>query len=130
MHQLDIDEISNLRLTIDNLSPGKVWVDAIELHDRFASAAERNSLQNLAFLAAQGFRDGDLNATSRLLNNEWARYLLSVTPNSETAGAQPSQRESPPTGDITETNTTANTSEQEPGIARRIRQWLPRPLRF
>ncbi len=111
--------VKSLRLTLDSLSTGRVWIDDVHLHDRFPLTKERGHLQSQAFLAVQGLQRGNLTASARLLQNHWAQFLLN-----EAAAQIP-----PPTTDNT-TDTTTETADQQPGVAQRLRSWLPRPLRF
>jgi len=107
--------IENLRLTLDSLASGRIWVDDVHLHDRFPTAAERSELRSQAFLAVQGLQRANLTAASRLLQNFWARELLS-----DVDATQPSELTSTPGSD----------RESSGGMAARFREWLPGPLRF
>ncbi|QDT01793.1 hypothetical protein K227x_01610 [Rubripirellula lacrimiformis] len=110
---IDPDRTESLRLTIDSLSGGRIWIDDIRLHDRFPTSKERAELQSQAFLAVQGLQRGNLTPSARLLQNHWARYLL----------AKPTPIEKP----VVET---VSNEEETPGVAERVRSWLPRRLRF
>jgi hypothetical protein len=112
--EIDTSAIESLRLTIDSLSGGRVWIDDVQLHDRFPTAKERTEIQNQAFLAVQGLQRGNLLPSGKLLQNHWARYLLSL------GKSEQSKR------------VIENVPEpmEAPGVAERIRNWLPRPLRF
>ena len=112
---IDSANMHSLRLTIDSLSSGQIWIDDIKLHDQFPTVGERDELQSGAFLAVQGLQNNNLAPAGRLLQNGWARYLLKLDPLKES-----------------ELNTTETKTETEetPGIAERIRNWIPRPLRF
>ncbi len=106
--------VESLRLTIDSLTSGRVWVDDVRLHDWFPLTKEKKELQSLAFLAVQGLQRGNLTPSARLLQNHWARYLL-------------------PDGDLEQPPVVIDatqTQEETPGMADRIRSWIPRPLRF
>ncbi len=107
--------VENLRLTLDSLASGRIWVDDVHLHDRFPTAAERSELRSQAFLAVQGLQRANLTAASRLLQNFWARELLS-----DVDATQPSELTSTPGSD----------RESSGGMAARFREWLPGPLRF
>ncbi len=107
--------VESLRLTIGSMSVGRVWIDNVRLHDWFPLAKERHDLQSQAFLAAQGLQRGNLTPSARLLQNHWAKSLLT-----EAGSNQP-----PAVIDTAE-----KTPEEPPGMAERIRSWLPRPLRF
>jgi hypothetical protein len=106
--------VDSIRLTIDSLSGGRVWIDDVRLHDQFPTAKERAELQSQAFLAVQGLQRGNLTPSGRLLHNHWARRLLALGP------AQQSKQ-------VIEK---VKTPVETPGVADRIRSWLPRPLRF
>jgi hypothetical protein len=105
--------VDSLRLTIDSLSGGRVWLDDVRVHHWFPTAKEREELQSLAFLAVQGLQTGNFTPSSRLLQNHWARYLLTVT---SPDPAKPMAETKP--------------EEKPTGVAERIRDWLPRPIRF
>jgi hypothetical protein len=111
--ELEKQSVDALRLTIDSLSGGRVWLDDVRVHHRFPTAKEREELQSQAFLAVQGLQHGNLTPSSRLLQNQWARYLLSREPSKDIKPFV----ESPP-------------AEKPLGVAERIRSWLPRPIRF
>ena len=106
--------VKSLRLTIDSLSAGRIWVDDVHLHDQFPLAKERGTLQRQAFLAVQGLQRGNLTPSAQLLQNHWAKFLLT-----EAASRAPAVAEK-----------TKQPPESSPGVADRIRGWLPRPLRF
>jgi hypothetical protein len=119
--QLDSIErsaVQTLRLTIDSLSPGRVWIDDVRLHDWFPLDKERGELQSQAFLSVQGLQRGNLTPSARLLQNHWAKSLLTELASRE----PPAVIDSSPTRD--------KTDDEVPGVAQRIRDWLPRPLRF
>jgi hypothetical protein len=112
---IDAANMHSLRLTIDSLSSGQIWIDDIRLHDQFPTIDERDELQSGAFLAVQGLQKSNLAPAGRLLQNGWARHLLKLDPLKE---ADPKTTES-------EIKT-----EETPGIAERIRDWIPQRLRF
>jgi hypothetical protein len=118
LDKIERSAVQSLRLTIDSLSPGRVWIDDVRLHDSFPLTKERGELQSQAFLAVQGFQRGNLTPSARLLQNHWAKFLLT-----EAASGKP------PTV-INSSETHDESDEATPGVAQRIRDWLPRPLRF
>jgi hypothetical protein len=73
---IDVERTRDLRVTIDNLSDGIIWVDEIFVTDWFASRSERAELQSLAYLAVQGLQRDDVKAPAQLLNHFWAQQLL------------------------------------------------------
>ena len=68
----------SLRLTIDSLSSGRVWIDDIRLHDQFPTASERDELQSGAFLAVQGLQKSNL-APSGAFVTKWMGSALVET---------------------------------------------------
>ncbi|MGI9469932.1 MAG: hypothetical protein ACR2NZ_00270 [Rubripirellula sp.] len=111
---IEAANVDSLRLTIDSLSGGRVWIDDVRLHDKFPTAKERAELQSQAFLAVQGLQRGNLTPSGRLLQNHWARHLLTHGP------AKHAKR-------VIEA---VQPTEEPPSVAERIRSWIPRPLRF
>ncbi|PHQ33470.1 hypothetical protein [Rhodopirellula bahusiensis] len=73
---IDVENTRDLRVTIDNLSDGIIWVDDVFVSDWFASRAERAEIQSLAYLAVQGLQRNDIKAAAQLLNQFWAKQLL------------------------------------------------------
>lgn len=136
---IDPRTTDSLRLTVDSLSPGCIWIDDVRLHDYFPTERERHELQSQAFLAVQGLQRGNLTPSARLLQNQWARWLLKHPKSSSSWDtSQPRVGSASPSGDDKQSGTsqpavTAGGNEVEPstpGMAERIRGWLPRPLRF
>ena len=113
---IDPTTVDSIRLTIDSLSPGRVWVDDIHLHDRFSTAKERGDLQGEAFLAVQGLQQGNLTPAAQLLKNDWARHLLARKPAKPVLTIQPARA--------------APLRKEPPSVADRIKSWIPKPLRF
>jgi hypothetical protein len=106
--------VETLRLTIDSLSGGRVWIDDVRLHDHFPTSKERAELQRQAFLAVQGLQRGNLTPSASLLQNDWARHLLALPP---------SEKQKPVIERV-------HSPDEPLGVAERIRSWIPRPLRF
>jgi hypothetical protein len=106
--------VHSLRLTIDSLSAGRVWIDDVRLHDWFPTTSERDELQGEAFLAVQGLQRGNVTPAARLLHNYWAQYLIN-------------QKQSKKLAPVLQTT---QQQEEPQGMAERIKSWLPRPLRF
>ncbi|MCC9655710.1 hypothetical protein [Rhodopirellula halodulae] len=73
---VNVAKAEDLRITIDNLSDGTIWVDEVYVTDWFASRSERAEIQSLAYLAVQGLQRNDVKAPAKLLNHFWAKQLL------------------------------------------------------
>jgi hypothetical protein len=117
---LDASTMQTLRLTIDSLTAGTVWIDDVRLHDDFSTTRERTDLQNLAFLAVEGLKRGNLSPSAKLLVNPWAQRLLDKTP----APSPPRSKDSPVSwnADVAE--------EAAAEVAEKNRGWLLDRLRF
>ena len=68
-------------------------------------------------MAVQGLQKSNLAPAGRLLKNGWAQHLLKLAPLQVTE-----------TKKITDAE--VEKKDEAPGIAERIRDWIPRPLRF
>jgi hypothetical protein len=107
------DEVEQLRLTIDLLSPGEVWVDDIRLYDFFLTEPERSELQSRAFLAIERLRRGHLTPAAKLFDSHWGRYLMALRVQAPAAEATIAPQ--------------AGTAAKS-GLADRLRNWLPTPM--
>jgi len=135
--------LESLRLTIDLMSAGEVWIDDIACYDQFMTAAEKTHWEHLVFLAAGGLSRGDCVGASRLFDSHWALDLVNPSPwvggptdqqssvrravfnpsvGSESAASSPKAGET-----IT---APAKQPASRPGWSERLKSWLPRPLRF
>jgi hypothetical protein len=139
--------VESLRLTIDMMSAGVVWIDDIACYDHFMTATEKTHCEHMVFLAAGGISRGDCIGASRLLDSHWALDLFhpGPTPPIQTAdgsivrpaafipGVNQSKNQ-PPTGDPTTRVPNAvpklPTAETRPGLGERLKSWIPGPLRF
>ncbi|MCA9136473.1 MAG: hypothetical protein KDB00_06935 [Planctomycetales bacterium] len=162
--QVRPNEIDSLRLTIDSLSVGKLWIDDVHLHDRFPTQTERVALQGKAFLAIQGIQRGSLKPAAILLNNVWSQFILAQsnqrrlvpesdssrntmslpsvripvekTPDGKTPAADtiaPGDVSGSTTGKAVSSQTVPRSPPERRGresVADRIREWLPKPIRF
>ena len=139
---LEIDQLvgtnlESMRLTIDSLTAGKVWIDDVQLHDNFPTAKERSELQSQAFLAVQGLCHGHLTPSARLLSSPLAIQLLatssSVKPTSESTWTSKPLWIATPKDDPTQdpqTTSEDTSDDKDPSVANRVKSWIPEPLRF
>lgn len=116
---LDASAMQSIRLTVDSLTAGTVWIDDVRLHNDFSTARERTDLQNLAFLAVEGLKRGNLSPSAKLLMNPWAQRLLQ-TANPPTL---------PPKDSAVHWGQEA-TEEASAEVAEKNRGWLLDRLRF
>ena len=150
--------VESLRLTVDLMSAGVVWVDDIRLFDRFMTKAEATHWEHMVFLASGGVSRGDLAGATRLFDSHWladlafmqqtvetgevatAGYLGSsakVSAASSDVAAMPGNIDATAAvttdrGDINRPKvieSSAGEAGREPGGFRdRLKSWLPRPV--
>jgi len=136
--------MESLRLTIDLMSPGTIWVDDVSCFDHFMTEAEKTHWEHLVYLAAGGLSRGDCIGASRLLDSHWALDLVNPTVPPSGSSALPAEirpvafnpsvspdqtgersrepRPNPPAS--------ANSVETRRGWGERLKSWIPSPLRF
>lgn len=117
----DPSTTDSLRLTIDSMTPGLIWVDDIRIHDDFSTARERTDLQTQAFLAVEGLQRGNLTPSAKLLVNRWASRLLEESNRAEQQTEMPS---------LSSESAKSAFGEDVPEVANRNRVWLLERLRF
>ena len=116
---LEIDGLESktsgpVRLAIDNLKPGTVWIDDVRIYDYFPTQSERADLQRRVFLAVQGMQRGNLLPAGKLLDNFWIQYLLS------------NKREN----SIQLEKSAEQKEKAKPTVAETLKDWIPDSLRF
>lgn len=129
---LPVGDLGEIRVAIDLTGVGSVALDELRLYDFFFTQREREELQRHAFVAAEKLRHGDLGPAGYLLDSHWTHYLgwLDQESDSQNAAGQTNpilQRDEEPAAN---SNSASPTTQQAPTVSERIRQWLPRPLRF
>ncbi|QDV62157.1 hypothetical protein [Crateriforma conspicua] len=144
-HLLTVADIprdaQQLRLAIDSLDSGKVWIDDLKLQQWFPLRPERDELQRLAFLAIDGVRQENLTHAARLLQNQWSQLLLddhaglhldadSLKPAFVRRRSGSEMKSSTSKSDQAVRPVDADSSESDQGMTGRIRSWLPQQLRF
>ena len=112
--ELPSESLGEMRLAIDCVSPGTVWIDNITLYERFPTQNERGQVQREVFMAVQGMQRGNILPAGKLLQNFWIQTLLQDPPSDSEDRVIPLK---PP-------------KETAPGVAERFKDWLPDSLRF
>lgn len=89
-------DVSDLRIGFDLMQPGEVFIDRVELFDRFFDDADqRVLLQNLSTARLQ-LDNGDLESCQRFLNSYWANFLKHFDPQRVTIEANTGLTKSTP----------------------------------
>ena len=77
---LPTEDLSELRLRFDMLTPGVVWIDDVSVFDRAFTLDEQKELAKIIALADLQLRDGDVRACYHTLSGYWPRYVEQVVP--------------------------------------------------
>jgi hypothetical protein len=131
-YRIEIDSlprcgVESLRLAIDVMNEGTVWIDDVKSEDSFMTAAEKSHLQSQVFLAIGGITKGELSPAVKLLESHWIQQILG-SPTEPTRPTMVSSKES--LQRVGEKNEKSATEPSRPGIAERLKGWLPRSIRF
>ncbi len=121
---LPVSGMQDLRVRIDLLGPGTVWIDGIQAFDMSFLPAELTELSEIVAVADLQLRDGDLAACHRTLNSYWLRLMLEHAQPTEIRVAEaevPKPREEP--------NSAARLEPVAPRILDRMRRMIPVPVR-
>lgn len=102
-------ELGSLRVAIDSLKPGLIWVDDVQIYDDFPTEAERAEMQRRVFLAVQGMQRGNLLPAGKLLENFWVQRLLTDKKPNRDKNEPAVKRE----------------DMEPPSVTERFKEWLP-----
>lgn len=69
-----------MKLKLELIGPGEVWIDDIQLYDKWFHKNERKELQRLLYLAASQLGKGDMVSCYEELSGYWPRFLLRHVP--------------------------------------------------
>jgi len=133
--------MESLRLAIDVMNEGTVWIDDVHAENAFMSESEKTHLQSQLFLALGGLAKGELTHAAKLVESHWVQQRLGAP--SELGSATISTSTSTSVAETPIQRGDAQTDAQNapkavppaeplaaPGIAERLKGWLPRPVRF
>jgi hypothetical protein len=73
---LPLDGLSQMRVRVDLMSSGEVWVDDVQLFDLAFSESELRALYKLLTLADLNLQNGQVGDCLKLLNGYWPRFLM------------------------------------------------------
>ena len=79
-------ELADLRVGFDLMGPGEVWIDDVQVYDRWFPKNERDDLMIMSGLAARSLSMGQLGDCQRILSGYWPQFLLEYVPLNERAG--------------------------------------------
>jgi hypothetical protein len=74
--RLPVLPVESLRLTVDLVSSGVVWVDDVTFLQDFMTGPEKANWDQLVYVAVGGLSRGDLTGASRLFDSHWSVEML------------------------------------------------------
>ncbi|TVQ02600.1 MAG: hypothetical protein EA381_03070 [Planctomycetaceae bacterium] len=74
--RLPVLPVESLRLTVDLVSSGVVWVDDVTFLQNFMTSPEKANWDQLVYVAVGGLSRGDLTGASRLFDSHWSVELV------------------------------------------------------
>ena len=80
---LPAQELADLRVGFDLMGQGEVWIDDVQVYDRWFPKNERDDLMIMSGLAARSLSMGQLADCQRILSGYWPQFLLENVPLSE-----------------------------------------------
>jgi len=80
--------LSNLRVQVELMGKGTVWVDDVHVYDLVFSETERTELVKLIGLASVQLNEGQFADCARLLEGYWPQFLVTNVPLAQTSVAQ------------------------------------------
>jgi hypothetical protein len=110
--------LADLRVGFDLMGPGTVWIDDVQIFDRWFQDNERQELLKDKGLARFQLEHGKVVKCYRFLESFWARFLLEHVPAAPRVVQLPDaapKRELPP-------------SAKNPSMMDRMRRWLPNQI--
>jgi len=77
---LPTQELADLRVGFDLMGPGEVWIDDVQVYDRWFPKNERDDLMIMSGLAARSLSMGQLADCQRILSGYWPQFLREHVP--------------------------------------------------
>jgi hypothetical protein len=115
-----------IRLRLDLLDPGEVWVDDILISQTALNRVEMVELMKLVAPAETYLNQGRFGECLQLLENPWARFLRVQFP--DVQSAWPEEAVATVAANPSKPNRETKTNNFNP--LTRLREWLPRGLPF
>jgi hypothetical protein len=82
LHVADVptDNLVDLKVAIDLVGPGKIWIDDVQAFETYLTPEERMRIDGQLLLAKRRLPENNAFAAERAVNSPWARYLKSLGP--------------------------------------------------
>lgn len=119
---LPTQELADLRVGFDLMGAGEVWIDDVQVYDRWFPKNERDDLMIMSGLAARSLSLGQLGDCQRILSGYWPQFLLEYVPIGEPhVAAVPAGADRP----TPQSQADAAAPESKPSVIDKVKQRLP-----
>ena len=116
--------LTELRVGVDLMGPGEVWVDDVQMYDLTFNRDEQIELSKMIAQARLDLRDGRVSDCVRVLDSYWPRFLMTnVEPAPANVAAQPTAIPAPQVP-------SDNADQEEDSFMDRLRGMVPKMPRF
>jgi hypothetical protein len=122
-NDLPVDQLQRVRLRLELMGPGTVWIDDVRLDRLYFDDAERRGLYKIVVSAGYQLKNGQLSDCQRLLEGYWPRFLVenvAITRPTVDADVVSADRADP----------VGTRSDKQPSLADRIKGLIPEFMRF
>ena len=119
VNDIPLDTDGQMRVQFHLTGRAEVFIDDVQLFDLQFEDARRVALVKRVYAAKTALDEGQVIDCLRLVDEYWSRYLVEHVPPLSNAAIQVAQAPQPP-------ETKADDQEQHPGLAERIRGFIPR----
>ena len=111
--------LENLQVGLDLMGEGEVWVDKVEVYDRWFDEVDRKALsQTISLAAYQLVNKGDWNGSRKLLSSYWPTFLETYIGEEEEQPSENPEKNS-------QANSMAPTIERSSSLFERVRFRFP-----
>lgn len=140
VEDIPLEGLPKIRVRLDLMGPGVVWLDDVQLFHLKFSQNERIELSKILVTANGALRNGELADCLHLLEGYWPQFLNRYVPDSKVATSRAARNQThalPPVAKTAVTSDTvpsaktpANAKPAEPGAIDRFKEYVPKFMRF
>jgi hypothetical protein len=80
INDLPVSQLAYVQVGFDLMGAGDVWIDDVQVFDRWFLPNERDELMIMTGLAARSLSDGQIADCQRILSAYWSQFLMEFVP--------------------------------------------------
>jgi hypothetical protein len=130
VEDLPLEGFPQMRVRLDLMGPGVVWLDDVQLFHLKFSQNERIELSKILVTARGALRNGDFADCLHMLEGYWPQFLNRQIPASAIAASRSARAETAATRPAAPVSPDAPPSPSEPGTIEKLKGYVPKFLRF